>query len=169
MSPRDRLVRLLLTLVGACVWAAPWAVTHGEPPQSSAGSAYDCDPAQPGSIASGVYYFNVTGRVVFAAQGGALIPVRGAKFFVTETSPRGLDTVPRKLSVKFAKSGAFRFQAFVSTATRSKPCTDGQVQTHDLYLTTLLLLRATGCEDLILRVEKDWNPGTIVMQCPGRS
>lgn len=164
----NRLVARFLMLLGALLLTVPWSAIRGEAPPFSSATTDECDAARPESIACGTYYFEVAGKVVYAAPGGALVPIRGAKFFEVESPARAVDAEPRDLKAKTARSGKFRFQAFVSTSSRSKSCPDGQVQTRDSYLPTFLLLRAKGCNDLTIKVEKDWSPGTIVMQCRGQ-
>jgi hypothetical protein len=162
-----QLVRPMVILLGALLFGVPWSGVRGDTPPASSATPDDCDPSRSESISCGTHYFNVAGRVVFAARDGTHIPVRNAKFFEVESLAHGVDAEPRSLRAKTSKSGDFRLQAFVSTSSRSKLCPDGQVQTHAFYATTFLLLRARGCEDLTIRVEKDWTPGIIVMQCPG--
>ena len=168
MRTMGRLVGPLLTVMGALMFAVPTSAFRGDTSPPSAATPADCDPSRRESISCGTYYFNVAGRVVFAAPGGALAPLRNAMFFEVENPAHGVDAEPRELKVKTTRSGEFRFQAFVSATSYSKSCPDGQVRTRDLYIPTFFLLRARGCDDLTIRVEKDWNPGTIVMQCPGR-
>ena len=169
MRPMGRLAVALLTLLGAVLFGAPRSAIAGETPPPPAASAADCDPAQLESISCGTYYFSVAGRVVYAARGGSLVPIRGARFFQVDDPTHGPGSDPRELKVKTRKSGEFSFHGFVSMSSRSKTCPDGHVQTREIYLPTFLLLRANDCDDLVIRVEKDWDPGTIVMTCPGRT
>jgi hypothetical protein len=169
MKTMGRLVGPLLTSLGALLFAAPGSVMCGDTAAQQAPTPNDCSSSRVESISCGSYYFDVAGRVVFTSPDGTLVPVRAARFFDAEDPARGVDAEPRDMKVKTTRSGEFRFQAFVSTSSRSKPCPNDQVQTREVYLPSFYLLRARGCEDLTIRVEKDWNPGTIVMNCPGRS
>ena len=160
--------RLLIAL-WSLIMSVPGPASHADTERQQAPEPDDCNPSRVESIACGTYFFDVAGKVVFTLPDGSQLPVRGARFFDADDPAHPTDAEPRDMKVKSSRLGEFRFKAFVWESSRTKPCPDGTVQTHEVYVPSYYLLRARGCEDLTVRVEQDWNPGTIVMNCPGRT
>jgi hypothetical protein len=106
------------------------------------------------------FMFEIVGTVVVVDSAGKRSPLAGVRFYSGEVKDGHFVGEPIKGGVT-DKAGVFRELASAMVPLE-KVCTDLKARTAHF------LLRAKGCDDLMIEATPEWKPHEIEMHCSGR-
>ena len=135
--------------------------------ESASQSPADCSGPDAISISCGHFFFPVEGWAEYTAPDGSLRPVRKLRVYSVYYHDGAIGEDLPKVKVKSKRDGSFRFMAAVPHSTH-EGCKDGKPYHNEIFLKEQYLLRAKGCDDLVLEVSKDWVRRRVQMHCPNR-
>ena len=127
----------------------------------------ECDGPDAISLSCGHYFLNVEGWAEYSVADGTVHPVHRLRVFSGYYHDGAFDGDLQKVKAKTKRTGFFTFMAAVPHSTH-EGCMDGKPYRNEIYLKEHYLLRAKGCDDLVLEVTKDWSPRHVQMHCPNK-
>jgi len=102
----------------------------------------------------------ISGRVLYRDERRKKRPLTAVEFW--QTSPRSSE---KRLSIEVGNDGAFNGRVTVIDHVHFSTTSNGKRKERLRRRSAVVVLKATGCDDKTITVERKWKPKTIVMQC----
>jgi len=119
------------------------------------------------TMSLGVTFFTVETVVVAASQDGEKQPVRGVRVFMEPGGAEGAQVRGQRVKAKSKKDGRLEFLGSAPWSVHER-CKNGMRFNDEYYRTQRYVLRAKGCEDLVVELSSEWHQPEILMNCAGR-
>ena len=165
MDPRVGSTRFRATLAHALVSVAfvcaSLATDDPLPRLGPVGST--CNEPGRFTRACGPVELEVQGRAVFVTATGQTRPVRRLAVIHEPHNPDGPE-----VHARVQRSGSFKFSAYLPHSVITS-CVGGVVRSSEEWVSRSFLLRAPGCEEVIIEVTNEWKPHDVVMKCPSQA
>jgi hypothetical protein len=124
-----------------------------------------CDSRFVGAHTSGGRLVIFEGDLVFRDQDGQIQVLKKAQFYSGYFINGHLEGPLRKVK-RGVKKGHFNLKIFVDFS-EMEVCREGEIKLRKTWFTEHLLLRAKGCRDSVIEIDRNWEPKVIEVDCPG--
>jgi hypothetical protein len=141
-------------IVLACCMCLPISVDAGDESSSK------CPPGNAASHSWGYCELSVEVRVLNSAG----LPVSRVRLYTGQWEGDRFQGQLKRVRAESSRDGHVRFQASAEYSALTG-CREGEPYRAEKFGREHYLLRAKGCEDVILEVSGEWTPRDVIMTC----